>query len=474
VTAGRVVVVGLGPAGADLVVPAGRAAIERIPVRFARTARHPAVAELVADGFAFHAFDDRYDRAASLDDAYTAIADALVEAAADEGEVLYAVPGSPAIGERSVALLADAPVDLVIIPGLSFADLAWSRLGIDPMTSGAVVVDGRDLRDVPPRPLLVAQCDRPEVLADVKLELLDAGVAPDAPVVVLSHLGLADESIATVPLAELDRVVPDHLTALSVDASRAAGGVASSFVRFVELVERLRGPGGCPWDAEQTHHSLTRHVVEEAYEVAEAIAALPVWAPGPAPAGEPVDAAAYAELEEELGDLLFQVVFHATLAREAGAFTMAEVAQGIHDKLVRRHPHVFGDVEVTGAAHVVRNWEQIKRAEKGRASVMEGIPGNLPALQYTQKVLRKAAALGVEIGDRAAGTVDEESIGDALASVVALAHAAGIDSEVALRGWAARLRDRVESMERHAAERGESLDTLSRAEVAALWDKSGP
>jgi tetrapyrrole methylase family protein/MazG family protein len=481
----RVVVVGLGPAGADHVLPVARAALEAIPVRFARTARHPAVDDLIAQGFAFTALDAHYDDAATLDDAYAAIVDALVRASKDHSEIVYAVPGNPVIAERTVELLRAAGVTVEVVPGLSFAELAWARLAIDPMAGGARVVDGRAF-SVAAAPLLIAQCDSRFVLSDVKLALLDA-LPPDQPVTVLQRLGRRDESVATLALADLDSVVePDHLTSVFVDArgagaSMATADVAAAMVRFVELVERLRGPGGCPWDAEQTHHSLTRHLLEESYEVVEAIEALPEWAPGPAPAGlvAALGADDYAHLEEELGDLLFQVVFHTTLAGETGAFTMADVANGIHDKLVHRHPHVFGDVEVDDADHVVRNWEQIKRAEKGRASLMDGIPGSLPALLYVHKVLRKAAAAGLVDGGLALAapgvgdaTTSEREIGELLATTVARARAAGVDAEVALRGWAAEFRRHFTAMEELAAARGIDLEHVDRAIVDTLWSES--
>ena len=169
-------------------------------------------------------------------------------------------------------------------------------------------------------------------------------------------------------------------------------------VRLFQLAKRLRDPGGCPWDAEQTHHSLTRYLLEESYEVVEAVEALP--------ADGPIEPAAYAALEDELGDLLYQVVFHAVIAQESGAFTMADVARGIHDKLVRRHPHVFGDVVAAGqcrtdvsTSDVMRNWEQIKKDEKGTTSIVEGITPGLPSLLYTHKLFRKAASVGLDPGD---------------------------------------------------------------------------
>src|SRR5262249_52472840 len=169
--------------------------------------------------------------------------------------------------------------------------------------------------------------------------------------------------------------------------------VGAALARLVELTERLRGPGGCPWDAAQTHHSLRRHVLEEAYEVVDAIDVLPPEAPaGDVPIG------AYDALEDELGDLLFQVMIHSVLAAEAGAFTVADVADRIHDKLVRRHPHVFGDVEAATPDAVIANWERIKKDERGHDSLVEGITPGLPALLHVQKLFRKAAAVGLEPG----------------------------------------------------------------------------
>jgi tetrapyrrole methylase family protein/MazG family protein len=401
---GRVVVVGLGPAGADMVLPAARAALERIPIRFARTERHRAVTDLAAAGITMTAFDDHYETAPDLDAVYGSIVDALLDAARRHGEVAYAVPGSPVVAEHTVVRLHErAPssgVEVDVVPGVSFADLAWARLGVDSFR-GAHVVDARDLATSAAGlsgPLLIAQCDSRLLLSEVKLVLLEA-LPPGAPVTVLARLGLPDEDVTSVALSDLDRAVtPDHLTSLYVDTGTTA--VAAELAALVALAERLRGPGGCPWDAEQTHHSLVRHVLEEAYEVAEAIDDLPVDAPG---GEQPVPAGAYDALEDELGDLLFQVVIHSVLAREAGAFTIADVARGIHTKLVRRHPHVFGTVDVDGADDVVRNWEQIKRDERGTSSLVAGITSNLPALLLLPKLFRKADSIGL---DASAGAVE--------------------------------------------------------------------
>lgn len=416
----RIVVVGLGPAGADLLTAGTLAAIEHTPVRFLRTRRHPAAA-VVGDAADF---DDLYESSTSFEEVYAAIVEALAHAAAEHGEVLYAVPGSPVVAERAVELLlADERVDVEVLPALSFLDLAWARLGVDPVALGARMVDGRrfEVEAAGERgPLLVGQCDQPHVLSDIKLSLDDG---PD--VVVLQRLGLPDESVRTVAWDDLDREVePDHLTSLWIPV--LAEPVAAELVRFQQLVLRLRAE--CPWDREQTHASLTRHLLEETYEVLEAL--------------DHVDedtGAGFEDLEEELGDLLFQVVFHSVLAAEEGQFTLADVARGIHDKLRARHPHVF-DPHPGGhdTAHLTVEWERRKVEEKGRSSVMDGIPAALPALAYAAKVQKKAASQGVDW--RSLGGIEPGSLEARLLELVDEARAADIDPETRLRSAATRLR----------------------------------
>ncbi len=443
----RVTVVGLGPGDPGLVTRATLDAIDRVDpsARFVRTTRHPSV-ELVAGATGL---DHHYEAEATFEEVYRAIVAELLQAATTHGEVLYAVPGSPRVLERTVDLLveaaADGTVDVEVVAAMSFVDLAWVRLGIDPFEAGARLVDGHRFATAAAGergPLLVAHCHNRRVLSDIKLAVEDP---PTEPVVVLQRLGLPDESVSAVAWEDLDRTVePDHLTALYVPA--LVSPVGGEVQAFVELVATLRAE--CPWDAEQTHRSLTRHLLEETYEVLEALDEVGDGGPDVAPE-------AYAHLEEELGDLLFQIVFHATLATEAGAFGLVEVARGIHDKLVHRHPHVFADVAVDGADDVVANWEEIKKAEKGRESVFDGIPAHLPALLYATKVHKKAEALGVNVVHdldharvdlRAAALVaaevepDDMTVGTMLLATVALARQGGIDPETALRAAASRLR----------------------------------
>jgi tetrapyrrole methylase family protein / MazG family protein len=442
----RVTVVGLGPAGPDLLTAATVAAIGSSERRFLRTTRHPAAAA-VPDA---ESFDHLYEAGDTFDTVYAAIVESLVAAAGEAGDVLYAVPGNPRVLERSVELLvADDRVDVGVLPGMSFLDLAWVRLGIDPVEAGVRLVDGHRfaVEAAGERgPLLVAHCHNRRVLSDIKLAVDGDG---DDRVLVLQRLGLPDESVSEVRWSDLDRdVEPDHLTSLYIPVVSAP--VAQELVRFAELVRTLRAE--CPWDQQQTHRSLTRHLLEETYEVLEAIEAM-----------DPDTGEGYEHLEEELGDLLFQVVFHATLGAEAGQLTLADVARGIHDKLVRRHPHVFAGVAVTDTDDVVRNWEQIKRDEKGRSSVMDGVPGNLPSLLYAHKVLRKASSIGLEPElvaggplEGAAVVTDGPGLGGLLLAAVQLARRLDLDPEAALRAAAVGVRERVAALE---AEAGEGSET---------------
>jgi tetrapyrrole methylase family protein/MazG family protein len=461
VTSCRVVVVGLGPGEPRQVSLETTEAIAAIPKRFLRTARHPS-AHLA---YPAETFDSLYESASTMDEVYGGIVARLVREA-EGGDVLYAVPGSPLVAERSVTLLRSYEhVDVVVIPGLSFVDLAWSRLGVDPMEAGARLVDGHRFEVEAAGvsgPMLVGQCDNELVLSQMKLS-----VEEGPRVTVMQRLGMSDEAVFEVAWDDLDREVrPDHLTCIWVPG--LAEPVAAELVRFADLVRTLRAR--CPWDMRQTHRSLTRHLLEETYEVLEAIDELD------SPGG-------YPHLEEELGDLLFQIAFHATLASEHGEFTLADVARGVHDKLVERHPHVFGS-----PGEPMPNWEEMKKAQKGRSSVMEGVPGNLPSLLYAFKLQSKAASVGFDWKDAAGAwpkvreELDEleaaigsdsqeevnEELGDVLFSVVNVSRHLGMDPEAALRDASAKFRRRFAAVEALAAQRGVAVSD-------DLWDevKSG-
>ncbi|MGA8682005.1 MAG: MazG family protein [Acidimicrobiales bacterium] len=509
-----IVVVGLGPAGTDMMTAGAlevvaEASSSGVPVFF-RTGRHPSAAQLLAAATGApppQTFDDRYSSETTFEAVYDSIASSLLAAAASEPRLVYAVPGSPLVAERTVELLRvrseAAGVVLELVPGLSFCDLAWARLGVDPLSAGVRLVDGTTFgrsAAFDHGPLLVAQCWSNAVLSDVKLALEEP--PPEQRAVVLHHLGLSDEQIVDVAWEDLDRVVEaDHLTSVFVE--HLAAPVGAELLRLVETVATLRLQ--CPWDREQTHESLVRHLLEETYEAIEALEGL-----GSEPSQAPPERVAHAE--EELGDVLCQVVFHATLAREEGLFELADVARTISEKLVRRHPHVFGDVVAATAADVVTNWERIKRDEKGRRGLLDGIPASLPSLARAAAIERKLASVGLgwapargvgeavsQLGSGFRSYVSEtdyQNAGDPAAPpraaadsadgadpdpadlILALAlaiAASGHDPEGAVRRALDRLVAAVVALEASAAERGVEVSELPAAGLPGwLGDRPQP
>ena len=246
---------------------------------------------------------------------------------------------------------------------------------------------------------------------------------------------------------------------------------SKSFDRLVAIIERLRAPGGCPWDREQTHDSIKGNMLEEAYEAVETI-----------------DKGDMDKLREELGDLLMQIVLHAQMAKDEGCFEIGDVIQGICDKLIYRHPHVFGDTRVKDSADVVANWEQLKRKE-GKGELLSGLPKNMPALAYAQAAARRVARVGFDwekiddIIDKLCEEVAElqqaadhnhriMEFGDILFTLVCAARRMDIDAEAALRACNERFYKRFSYMEKLCAERGRLLSDMSLDEQNALWDEA--
>jgi tetrapyrrole methylase family protein/MazG family protein len=464
-------VVGLGPAGPAYLTSEVRDLMAAAGQTFLRTERHPAAASLSG----YVALDHLYESAGTFAEVYDAIVEELVAAATAHAPdtIVYAVPGSPLVAERTVELLRHEPrVDLTIVPSLSFLDLAWERLGIDPLARGVRLIDAEQFAPQVSSdrgPFLVAQCWSQSLLSDIKLSHRDED-GPEPEVVLLQHLGLEDEQVRRVGWWDLDRSFePDHLTSLYISELSAPSGPEHEMARLERLVQTLREQ--CPWDNAQTHGSLMPHLLEESYEVLDALGELDA-----APAGTTAATTSGDHLQEELGDLLFQIFFHARLAEEEGFFTLADVVRSVHDKLVHRHPHVFAGVDVDNAQEVVANWEEIKKEEKGRSSVTEGIPTDLPALLLSTKLQRKALSVGLPgldanptdlaarldalarleadpraataEGTRRGGRGDhEQRVGDLLFHVANLARRLGVDPELALRWRALTLRDEVVARE---------------------------
>lgn len=487
-------IVGLGPGDPESLPARARALLSSGLPLFLRTARHPTVAAPPLRewllGAPSIAFDDEYERADSFAAAYGAMVERLLAAQGERGEIVYAVPGHPLVGEDTVARLLPAArergVPVEVVPAPSFVDACLLALG-ESVTGDLHVLDALSLggeTGAPPRfegPLLIYQVHSRQAASEVKLALMRAGYPDDFGITVVQAAGVPDrEAVSPIPLHALDRTnAHDHLTSVWVpplpDALRRP-----AFPDLVGVMARLRAPNGCPWDREQTHETLRPYVIEEAYEVVEAV-----------DSGDPD------KLCEELGDLLLQVVFHAQLAAEAGTFTIDDVCAAIVDKLVRRHPHVFGDLKVSGAEEVLTNWQAIKAGEPGnaeRTSILDGVPRSLPALLRALEISKRAVKAGFEWPDTEGvlDKVDEEvaelraeigadspdrariadELGDLLFTVVNVARRVGIEPEDALRRQLKKFGRRFRHIEARARHEGVAVDALSPERMEEFWQEA--
>ena len=475
-----ITVVGLGPSDLSFLGQRQRDALmNQKATMVVRTLSHPAAAEL-AEIRSVESCDDLYESFESFDEVYDAIVNRIIDVAS-RGDVVYAVPGSASVGERAVSALRtlakERQIEMTVMSGASFLDLAYIACAIDPIADGLQVLDARALPDPMPFhvPTLIAQVDSALRAGDVSVAL-GRTLAPDHEVVILDRLGDEDEVIEATTVSALATYDASERTTVFVAATSSGllGLIATNRILRVQ----------CPWDKKQTHHSLLTHLIEEAYETADAIGHLPI----DAPSGE-ADFGAYAEVEEELGDLLLQVVFHATLASETGAFDVDEVAEGIRRKLVTRHPHVFGDVSVEGADEVLANWEQIKQDEKQRDSLMDDVPDGMPSVARAMKVQKRARSVGFdwEDADDVLGALRAEitelemtedetglmhEVGDVMFTAINLSRHMGIDPETALRLSVERFMSRFRSMEDSFSSSGTTMVGASPAEFDAAWRRA--
>lgn len=470
------IIAGLGPGGldgapsetVDLLMDSGR----RVVVR---TLSHPAAEELAARRPVI-ACDDLYEQAETFAEVYEQIAERVMGLAA-EGPVAYAVPGSPWYGEQAAGLLRtrgrEEGMEVKVLGAPSFLDAVFGALDFDPMLRGFTVLDGRELPDplILHLPTVIFQVDAELVLADV-LERLGRTLPPETQVTLLFDLESPQAQTLTCPLAEVSPQAAGLRTTLFIDPPD------SGLVGAIKAMRRLRLE--CPWDRRQTHDSLAPYAVEETFELLEAIARL---APGPALAGES-EGQGYADLEEELGDLLLQVIFHANLAQEQGWFGVEEVAETLRAKLVYRHPHVFGEMTAETVEQVLANWAALKQARKPLNSLMDGVPEGLPGLERAVKLQKRAARVGFDWPDARSvvGDVEEElaelqevidspkaadELGDVLFAAANLARHLGTDPELALRRAVGRFEERFRLIEEMA-----DLEKTDVEEMNRLWEKA--
>lgn len=409
----------------------------------------------------------------AADASASAIVDALL-ALAREGDVALAVSGYPFLPEGVVAgLLSRSSVPVDVFPVFSPLQVLMLALDID-LTADVDIIDvaalpgaetGREAH------LIITGVDNAAVARAVG-ERLSASYAPEHTAVIAGWLegGGFDLVLSSVgELAHASHVRRRSAVYVTPTRIEPPGG----FSELVRIVARLRAPDGCPWDREQTHATLGKNLIEESYETLAAIQS-----------GDD------AELAEELGDVLLQVVLHAQIGAEDGTFDIDDVIDGISAKLRRRHPHVFGDVQVKDVDEVLRNWDAIKRTEVARESAIDGVAPTLPALMYAQKLSRKAAGVGFEwdsidgVWAKVYEEIDElkatepktpeaaAELGDLLFTVVNLARKLGVDAEDALRTTCARFERRFKHMETQAAGNGTAFSELEKDEMERLWESA--
>jgi tetrapyrrole methylase family protein/MazG family protein len=443
---------------------------------FFRTFNHPCAEELLQEGIQAQSFDDLYEREDSFEAVYEGIVSRLGEELERHPEVIYGVPGHPSVAERSVRLLVDKLADrfeVKIRPALSFLDPLFSAIPFDPVEGfllrnyDALKGSGITGREW----LIVPQVYDSFIASEVKLDLME--IYPDeAAVYVVQALGGSEQKVLQCLLHELDHQEFDHLTTVVVPPHTE--GI--SITRLLEIMDRLRSPEGCPWDQEQTHDTLKPYLIEESYEVIEAIETKDMY-----------------NLAEELGDLLLQVVFHVQIAHEAGEFEFHDVLRGIIHKMIRRHPHVFGNIQVDDSDHVLRNWDEIKKEEKGdqgREANWFSLPPGLPALMLAAKTQKKAAKVGFDWPDFkgpldkvheelheleeaiAQGQGIQEEFGDLLFAAVNLSRFLKLDPEDSLRGTVQKFQSRFHQMTRLANLDGKTLENMQLEQMDLYWEKA--
>jgi tetrapyrrole methylase family protein/MazG family protein len=473
---------GLGPGEVDDLSRRAWRTLKQAKTVIVRTSQHNCVPCLPqAEDITYQFCDDLYESIPKFEDVYAAIVERVM-IAARQGDVVYAVPGDPLVGESTVLALLKAAKDenikVEIVSGISFVEPILAALGIDAM-NGLQILDGITIAAMhhppinPDYPALLGQVYSREVAGNVKLTLMNQ--YPDEFEVALIHAAGTDNPLVEhLPLYEIDRSEHiKHMTSLYVPAL----GKMSSFEQFQEIIAHLRAPEGCPWDKEQTHLSLRRYLLEETHEVLEAL-----------DAEDPI------ELYKEMGDLLLQILLHTQIAIDEGEFKMSDVISHINRKLIHRHPHVWGDVEAKNAGEVLANWDALKQKEHAaegiqRESILDGIPKGIPALMQALRYQEKAAKVHFdwdtiepviakvrEEFDEVLNATDDanraEEIGDLLFVVANWARWLKTDPETALRETNAKFYRRFRYVEDGLTAQGKPPAEWTLAEMDALWDKA--
>jgi tetrapyrrole methylase family protein/MazG family protein len=473
-----ITLLGLGPGDSSKLTREAWDILSTIDQVWLRTKQHPCVSGLPPT-LRINSFDDLYEEGNSYEEVYSDIVRKIIELGKSPNGVVYAVPGDPFVAEatcREIAHLAKSMgLPIKIISGLSFIEPVFAALDIDPFPH-LVLLDAIELSlkhypvFPPDMPVLVAQLYSRMVAAEVKMTLTTV-YPDDHPVCLVHSAGTEEQFIENLPLYEIDR--SEHMGLMTVLYVQPLG-LGTSFESFQEIVAHLRAPEGCPWDRQQTHLSLRHSLMEESYELIAAI-----------------DSGDSLKMTEEFGDLLLQIVLNAQIASEDGEFTMSDVLKGINQKITRRHPHVFGDLELSDVQGALKNWENLKALERADSQepekgLLDSIPLTLPALLQAQEYQDRVARVGFDwkeirgVIEKVSEEIQElkdvdnqeelmAELGDLFFALVNFARWKKIDAESALRQTCRRFSNRFGHLESAARSQGRKLSEMSTEEMDVLW-----
>ncbi|MCT8977489.1 nucleoside triphosphate pyrophosphohydrolase [Clostridium sp. CX1] len=475
-------IVGLGPGDKDALTIGTVEALRNSSRVYLRTEKHPTVEYLKNNNIEFQSYDYLYDKSESFEEVYNSIAEDLISAHEEFGNIVYAVPGHPLVAEKSVSILIklceNSSVATELMTAVSFVDALMESLKIDPV-EGLKIIDAFDIRSqVLDKRVgtVITQVYDKFIASEVKLALMEY-YKDDMEIYFVRAAGIKGmESVRKIPLYELDRQGDiDYLTSLYIPKDLSS---TNDFNDLLVIMDTLRSEEGCPWDREQTHDSLKKYLVEESYEVLEAI-----------------DEKDDDKLVEELGDVLLQVVFHAQIGREEGFFNINDVIKAICSKMIGRHPHVFGTLSVNNSEEVLENWDEIKKKEQGLESYtdeLKHVAKSLPALIRAEKIQKKAAKVGFD-WDRVECALEKvleeyyevknvykgknrakitEEIGDLIFASVNVARFLDIDPEFALNYTIEKFINRFAYIEQIAKSRDVDMADMTLQQMDELWEEA--
>jgi tetrapyrrole methylase family protein / MazG family protein len=449
---------------------------------YLRTKEHPVVKDLMAEGIEFQSFDAVYEKYDQFDRVYEEIVYELVRES-EKHSIVYAVPGHPLVAEKAVQMLLElheeGKIQVSIGGGQSFIDALFASVGADPI-DGFQLLDGTSLKlhDIHMnQQLIIGQVYDAFIASEVKITLMEL-YPYDYEVMLVTAAGSKEEKVDRIPLVELDRVANlSNLTSLYVPAVKERASTYKQYATLREIISTLRGPNGCPWDKEQTHHSLKKYLLEETYELLEAIEE------------DDID-----HVIEELGDVLLQVMLHAQIGEDEGMFTMEEVIESLASKMVRRHPHVFGSVQVENTEQVKANWDEIKKQEKpdDHEPMLKNVAKGMPALMKAYEYQKKAAKVGFdwpdplgawekvweelkefenEVENNSENHIKKE-FGDILFALINVARFYKIYPEEALSMTNTKFYRRFSYVEEQVLKTGKSFEDFTLEELDQFWNEA--